>query len=187
MRLLEDNKSWDVEQTPELARLVGDALYEDGRVPEAVKWLDLSCKQRSRLDARNPDRLRSQFSLAVVLHCNGQPNKAIKLLEQVVAVYEQTLEEHHPDRLQSQFHLADAYRIDGQTKRAITLLEQVVEVQERFLAHDDPRLLAWQDSLAHAYTDNGQTKEALMLLKHIVTIKEKLLEDHQDHPNCVVS
>jgi hypothetical protein len=43
LRLLEDKQGCDVDERSKLCLLVGQCLWVDGRIPEAVKWLEESC------------------------------------------------------------------------------------------------------------------------------------------------
>ncbi|KAF6801031.1 phosphorylase superfamily protein, partial [Colletotrichum musicola] len=95
---------------------------------------------------------------------DARTQEAIKLLEHVVEVREETLDEGHPDRLASQHVLARAYQADGRVKEAIELLEHVVEVQEKTLDEGHPHRLASQHTLAYAYEADGRAKEATEVL-----------------------
>jgi hypothetical protein len=50
----------------------------------------------------DPDRLASQHALGVSYWANGQIKDAVRLLEHVVKVRDDTLAETHPDRLASE-------------------------------------------------------------------------------------
>jgi tetratricopeptide (TPR) repeat protein len=185
IRLFEDEQSWDVEEKSKLALQIGRCLRVDGRISEAVRWLEESCKQRAKLDKEDSDRLASQHALAMAYEADGQVKKAVELLEQVVAVREKVLAEDHPNRLASQHELAGAYEADGQVKKAVELLEQVVAVQEKVLAEDHPDRLASQHALAIAYQADGQVKKAVELLEQVVAVREKVLAE--DHPSRLAS
>jgi cytochrome c-type biogenesis protein CcmH/NrfG len=101
----------------------------DGRIREAVVWLESSCQQRSQRSEDDSDRLLSQHVLAMVYRADGQVKKAVVLLEAVVEVRNKVLVADHPDRLASQHVLAMAYQADRQVKKAVALLEAVVEVR----------------------------------------------------------
>ena len=73
-------------------------------------------------------------ALAMAYEANGQVEKAVELLEQVVKIVETTLAETHPDRLASQYVLAIAYRANRQVEKAVELLEQVVKIEGTTLA-----------------------------------------------------
>jgi nucleoside phosphorylase len=137
----------------ELCLLVGRCLRVDGRIREAVRWLEESCLRREALDEDDPDRLLSQHVLAMAYQVGGQVKKAVELLEAVVKARE-TLAADHPDRLASQHELAIAYRADGQVKKAVELLEAVVKAQETLVA-DHPSRFSSQHALAGAYRGDG--------------------------------
>jgi tetratricopeptide (TPR) repeat protein len=134
--------------TSELYLLVGRCLRVDGRIREAVRWLEESCLWREALDEDDSDRLLSQHVLAMAYEADGQVKKAVELLEVVVKARE-TLAADHPDRLASQHALAMAYRADGQVKKAVELLEHVVTVEGGFLRDDHPSRLASLTALTY--------------------------------------
>jgi hypothetical protein len=94
-------------KTSELCLLVGRCLRVDGRIREAVRWLEESCLWRGTMAADHPSRLLSQHVLAIAYRADGQVKKAVELLEAVVKARE-TLAADHPDRLASQHALAMA-------------------------------------------------------------------------------
>ncbi|OCK98381.1 purine and uridine phosphorylase [Cenococcum geophilum 1.58] len=112
LRLLGGKEDCDVEERSELCLLVGQCLQVDGRIQEAVKWLEECCQWRSRLDEKESGRLLSQHMLAMAYEADGQVKKAMELLEHIVAVEAKVLAEEHPSRLASQHALAGAYRAD---------------------------------------------------------------------------
>ena len=185
LRLLENTQDCDVEETSELCLLVGQCLGVDGRIREAVKWLEESCRWRNRLDEDDSDRLLSQYALAIAYKADGQVKKAAELLEHVVAVEEKVQAEEHPDRLASQHELAMAYRADGQVKKAVELLEHVVAVEEKVLAEEHPDRLTSQHALAIAYEADGQVKKAVELVEHVVAVREKV--QAEEHPGRLAS
>ncbi|PVH94209.1 kinesin light chain [Periconia macrospinosa] len=198
LRILEERRGSDIAELSKLCLLVGRCLQVDGRIREAVKWLEESCQQREALDKNDSDRLLSQHELARAYEANGQVKEAVKLLEGVVAIEAEVKEavkllegvvaieaevlaEDYPDRLMSQQELAGAYQVDGQIRKAVGLLKHVVVIRATVLAEDHPHRLMSQHNLAGAYLDNGQVKEALELLEGVVAIRtEVLAEDHPD-------
>jgi tetratricopeptide (TPR) repeat protein len=178
LRLLEGSQAGSAEELSELCLLVGRCLRVDGRIGEAVVWLERSCQQRSQRSEDDSDRLLSQHELAGAYEADGQVKKAVALLEAVVKAKE-TLAADHPSRLASQHALAIAYRADGQVKKAVALLEAVVKARET-LAADHPDRLASQHELAGAYRADGQVKKAVALLEAVVKARETLAADHPD-------
>ena len=153
-----------VDDRGKLCLKVGGCLRVDGRIRDAVSWLEESHDLRKGLPEDHRDRLESQHVLAIAYEADGQVKKAVWLLEHVVAIKERVLAEDHPVRLASQHNLASAYRANGQVKDAVRLLKHVVAIRERVLAEDHPDRLASQAMLASAYQANGQVKDAVRLL-----------------------
>jgi tetratricopeptide (TPR) repeat protein len=185
LRLLEDKQDCEIEERSKLCLLVGRCLRIDGRVREAVRWLEEFCVQRQSLDKGIFDQLLSQHELGIAYRENRQIRKAVKLLEGVVAAHTEIFAEDHASRLASQHELAIAYRENGQIKEAVKLLEDVVSIQAGALVEDHPDRLTSQHVLATAYQANGQIKEAFKLLEGVVAIRTKLLEE--DHPSRLAS
>ncbi|KAF2732280.1 TPR repeat protein, partial [Polyplosphaeria fusca] len=86
LRLLEDKQSHSAEPRSGLCLLVGRCLRVDGRIREAVKWLEESYEQRKELNKSDSKRLLSQHELAIAYQANGQVKEAVALLEGVVAI-----------------------------------------------------------------------------------------------------
>ncbi|KAF2269765.1 TPR repeat protein [Lojkania enalia] len=161
LRLLVDKQGFEAQERSELCLLVGRCLLVDGRIKEAVRWLEESYKGRKTFVKSNLDRLLSQHVLATAYQANGQIKEAVQLLEGVVAIRQKVLAEDHPERLASQHNLATAYQANGQIKEAVQLLEGVVAIRQKVLAEDHPERLASQHNLATAYQANGKIKEAV--------------------------
>jgi tetratricopeptide (TPR) repeat protein len=194
LRLLGGGRDSNVEESSELSELpeqsvlcllVGRCLRVDGRISEAVVWLEKSCQQRRQRSEDDSDQLLSQHVLAMAYRDDGQVQKAVELLQRVVEVQEKTLSPEHPDRLASQHELARAYQADGQVQKAVELLLHVVEVREKTLSPEHPSRLASQHNLAVAYQANGQVKKAVGLLEHVVEVQEKTLSP--EHPDRLAS
>ncbi|RMZ90279.1 hypothetical protein DV736_g2495, partial [Chaetothyriales sp. CBS 134916] len=183
--LLRGDRTVEMRERHDLEVLVGLCLQADGRIKEAVQYLEESFRwRRDHLPSNDPSRLASQHELAIAYEANGQVKDAVQLLEEVVRIRVQTLTEDHPDRLASQHALAIAYQANGQVKDAVQLLEEVVRIKGQKLTEDHPSRLASQHALAMAYQANGQVKDvkdAVQLLEEVVRIKgQKLTEDHPD-------
>jgi tetratricopeptide (TPR) repeat protein len=185
LRLLGSRQECNVQEKAELCLLVGRCLRVDGRIREAVTWLEACCRWRYGLDENNSDRLLSQHVLAMAYRADGQVKKAVELLEHVVAVRKKVQAEEHLDRLASQHMLAGAYEADGQVKKAVELLEHVVAVRKKVLAEEHPDRLASQHELARAYQADGQVKKAVELLEHVVAVRQKV--QTEGHPSRLAS
>jgi tetratricopeptide (TPR) repeat protein len=184
LRLLNRKISVDVHSRARLSLRVGRCLHFDGRVPEAVRWLEECYRCREGLDEDDPDRLSSEHELGVSYQANGQIEDAVRLLEHVVKVQD-TLAETHPNRLQSQHQLGVSYWANGQIEDAVRLLEHVVKVRDATLAETHPNRLASQHQLGFSYQANGQIEDAVRLLEHVVKVRDATLAE--THPNRLSS
>ena len=186
LKVLESNDGEELAVRYDLCMKVGMCLQEDGRVGEAVRWLEETVRWREeKLDDEHPSRLASQHVLAGAYQADGQVGKAVELLEHVVTVEAKVLGEEHLDRLASQHALAIAYQADGQVGKAVELLEHVVAVRAKVLMEEHPDRLASQHALAGAYQADGQVGKAVKLLEHVVAIKAKVLRE--EHPSRLAS
>jgi hypothetical protein len=88
---------------------VGRCLQVDGRIRDAVSWLEESRDRGSSIPEDNSELLLAQHCLASAYRANGQVKEAVQLLEHVVAIRRRVLAEDHPDRLASQHNLARAF------------------------------------------------------------------------------
>ncbi|KAF1965429.1 hypothetical protein BU23DRAFT_604210 [Bimuria novae-zelandiae CBS 107.79] len=86
LRLLKDKQGSSAEEKSELCPLVGRCLQVDGRIREAVRWLEESCEPRKKL----------------AYQANGQVKEGVELLEYVVAVKQRIYRFDHPSRLVSE-------------------------------------------------------------------------------------
>ncbi|OCK87193.1 kinesin light chain [Cenococcum geophilum 1.58] len=186
IRLCNDKEQEGLEVRYELCLKVGQCLWVDGRVREAVAWLEESYYWRkSHLAEDSPGRLLSQHELAAAYHADGQVRKAVELLEHVVAIRKEMLVEEHPDRLASQHELAVVYQADGQVRKAVELLEHVVAIRKEVLVQEHPSRLASQHVLAMAYQADGQVRKAVELLEHVVAVRKEVFVE--EHPSRLAS
>ncbi|KAF2867129.1 kinesin light chain 1 [Massariosphaeria phaeospora] len=190
LRLLNTKTSVNVESRAKLSFWMGRCLNFDGRVPEAVRWLEKLLEhvvkvRDNTLAETHPDRLASQHQLSVFYKANGQIEDAVRLLEHVVKVRDNTLAETHPSRLASQHQLGVSYWANGQIEDAVRLLEHVVKVQDNTLAETHPSRLASQHQLGVSYWANGQIEDAVRLLEHVVKVRDNTLAE--THPDRLAS
>ncbi|KAL2887388.1 pyruvate kinase [Ceratocystis lukuohia] len=167
----------------DLAYLMGGLLLRDGTYQESVKFLEFVSTRQTT--GSNDFMLEVQHELAGAYLENQDLEKAMSLLEHVVATREKTFTVDHPSRLTSQYTLARAYLDDNQVEKAIALLEHVVAIREKTVAVDDPSRLSSQHVLARAYLRDNQVEKAIPLLEHVVATREKTLT--VDHPSRLTS
>lgn len=65
---------------------VGCCLQYEGRIRDAVGWLEESRDLRSNLPEDDANRLASEHTLAMAYQSDGQINDAIQLLQHIVAI-----------------------------------------------------------------------------------------------------
>jgi hypothetical protein len=63
---------------------IGRCSRVDGKIKEAVHWLEESCQLETEIEENHPDRLALQHALALAYQANGQVKEAVQLLELVV-------------------------------------------------------------------------------------------------------
>ncbi|KAJ3335743.1 hypothetical protein HDU93_004571 [Gonapodya sp. JEL0774] len=187
-KVLEGGEGKELAERYDLCFRVGGCLQVDGRVREAVQWLE-RCESGRRdvliLAEDHPSLLTTQNDLAWAYLSDGQVKKAVQLYERVLVTWETTLAGDHPSLLTTQNNLAGAYLSDGQVKKAVQLYERVLAVCERILAEDHPDRLGTQNNLAVAYLSDGQVKRAVQLLQHVVAVRRRT--QREDHPDRVGS
>ena len=179
-RINDDTGGESMEGKRLLCEKVGRCLRVDGRIKEAVVWLEESCRCVGDLAKDDPSKIASQHVLAGAYRANGQVKKANELLEHVVKTREALLVEDHPNRLASQRELAKAYQANGRFKEAVELLEHVLKIKGAVLRKDPSRLVSHNE---HAMADQGsvRAKEVVRAILHIVSTHEAVLvEDHLD-------
>ncbi|KAK3385401.1 hypothetical protein B0H63DRAFT_182369 [Podospora didyma] len=185
-KILQQGKELETEHNARLRQAVGCCLQVEGRIKEAVMYLEQAFQwANTHLTGERPLRLAFMHALAGAYESDGQIKKAVELLEQVVTITKRVQAEDHPNRLAYMHALAGAYKSDGQIKKAVELLEQVVTITKRVLAKDHPNRLASMHALAGAYKSDGQIKKAVELLEQVVTITNRVLA--KDHPNRLAS
>ncbi|RAO73453.1 uncharacterized protein BHQ10_009465 [Talaromyces amestolkiae] len=151
LSLLRADETQGMPQRYQLVYSVGICLYRDGRIREAVCFLEEAAWWTRNEDQKSHSRLASEHVLAIVYHADGQIKLALKRIEHVVAVREKVLTEDHPDRLASEHVLAIVYHADGQLEAAVKLLEHVVAVKEKALTEDHPSRMESQHALMRLY------------------------------------
>ena len=186
IRVLQDTEHMILPRRATLCQKLGEALREDGRTSEAVKWIGRSVSlSEQSLPEENPDRLRSEQELAITYLLHGRVKEAVRMLEKIVAIREKSLAEDHPQRLLSQHEVGRAYLWNGQMKEAVELLKKVVTIKATVLAENDPERLSSQHLLAYAHLSNGQVEKAVQMLQNIVAIKARI--QAEDHPERLES
>ncbi|OAL45572.1 hypothetical protein IQ07DRAFT_576125 [Pyrenochaeta sp. DS3sAY3a] len=172
----------DTYDQSELCLKIGWCLYKDGKTREAIRWMERSCDWRDfYMEDTHPDRLRSQYSLAVAFLENAQAADSIQLLKNVVKAETKALPDDHPERLASLHQLARAYLTNDQFKKCIKLVKWIIAKEATITTDHWLRPLTWHHTLASAYISVGQVDKAIEILEHIIAVESGTVND--DHPD----
>ena len=79
----------------------------------------------------------------------GKLNEAIKLLQEVMEVEQETLGPQHEDYLKSKYQLADCYQKQGNFNEAIKLYKEIMEVQQETIGPQQKDYLNTKYWLSH--------------------------------------
>jgi tetratricopeptide (TPR) repeat protein len=186
-RALQHGGEVDLKEKSDLCYRIGQCLMVEGRIQEAIKYLEEACKWRiGNLTEGHHSRLEFQHVLAVAYKASGRVKEAIKLLKHNVNAEATTLPEDNPARLASRHEhaLAMAYYANGQVDTAVELLRDIVSKREKLDAGHHSRL-ASQHDLAMIYATQGQFNEAVSLFKGVVAVRKGILAEN--HPSLLTS
>ncbi|MFT4164679.1 MAG: tetratricopeptide repeat protein, partial [Microlunatus sp.] len=117
----------------------------------------------------------SRTYLADGYHSAARLDRAVHLLEQILAYMVRVLGPDHPDTLRSRSNLAFASEAAGDLAGAIPLLEQTLADMVRVLGPDHPDTLTSRNNLANAYREAGDLARAVPLLEQTLTDRLRVL------------
>eukprot|EP00121_Abeoforma_whisleri_P003264 Awhi_evm1s2929 len=139
----------------------------------------------------DPERLFVCNNLAVTLHESaGDPDGALKLFKEVLAVRRLILGDEHPDTLDSITNLALQHTERGNYDEALALSEDVVEVTRRILesnGNNDEIVNSSHAliSLAAVHNLMGNHEQAKPMYEEVLEIRSRILgKDHLDTMNA---
>lgn len=178
-----DERSQGTEEMGRLCLKVGKCLRVDGRIREAILWLEKS--RDSNLAQDDEDRLSSQQELAAAYQAHEKAKKAVSILERVIPICTEVLSEDHSNQLASQHQLAREYQANGRAKEALEILQRAIAIEAEVHAEEHLNRLVSQHMLARADEADGQVKEAVRLLERVIAIQAEVLPD--DHPDRLAS
>ncbi len=159
-----------------LAHFFAVCRMDIGKAKESAQLLErIVSMNRILLAHDDPERLDSEYALALACMQNGQHEIATSILEKVVSIRKETLKESHQARLISEHALACAYIGTGQYEPPIEALERLVSIRKETLEESHPKRLALEEWLAYAYLRAGQHARALKLQDKVVQIRRDTL------------
>jgi tetratricopeptide (TPR) repeat protein len=127
----------------------------------------------------------SMHNLATGFANLGRHSDALKLREETLTIYKQTLGPDHPKTLESMMNLANSYAALDRRADALKLREQTLTLYKQKLGPDDPETLQSMNDLADSYAQMGRNADALKLHEQTLTLRKQKLGP--DHPDTLIS
>lgn len=147
-------------------------LSMNGDYTKSLKIFSLVVEKfRSLFPAEHEDIHNAQAGLAFDYISIGQPDQAIRLLEELLGIQGSTGPLHDGDFLTERSKLAKAYLDTGHAGKAVSLLKTVVEECEMTLPPEHPKLLNSQHELAQAYRRCDQLELSVPILEHVFMVE----------------
>jgi eukaryotic-like serine/threonine-protein kinase len=104
-------------------------------------------------------------NLAFSYDDDGRRDEALKLREEVLALYRKVLSPEHPDTLRAMRNLAISYESANRRDEALNLREQVLALRRKVLGPKHPDTISSMKDLANSYAEAGRQQEAIALLE----------------------
>lgn len=143
--------------------------------------LTILAEQLDMLGPGHGDSLRTQQYLAHAEGRNGDPNRAIRLLERVFDDQMAVLHATHGDVLRTRQFIAVNTGESGRRNEAVTLLRALLDVRRDVLGPNDEHYLRTAHILALNLAAVGSPDQAVTLLDDVVTRREKTLGSRHPH------
>ena len=140
---------------------------------------------RTRYGPRHVEVGRRAMNLGNALKSTDRIAEAKPLLEEAVAIWEETLGPDHPETAKALLNLGDVVRMLGEPEQAITPVERALAIQEAALGPDHPDLAASLSILGSTWLDIGDVDQARPLLRRALEIRESSLGP--DHPRVAIT
>jgi serine/threonine protein kinase/lipopolysaccharide biosynthesis regulator YciM len=151
------------------------ALRRRGLLDEAIAMYGQAItlgSETPEIGPDHPDVLHATYNLAITYRDNGQPDKAVPLLEQVLEKQKARLGADDLHTLTTLYSLGLVYLAAGRPEHAVPLFEEALGRYRERLGLDRPETLLAMRRLATAYWDMGQRNRAVSLF-------EQALEQHR--------
>jgi tetratricopeptide (TPR) repeat protein len=124
-------------------------------------------------------------NLALAYQEDGQYERSLPLLENLVAIRKATVGPDHLATLTTLNNLALAYRFTGQQRRAVPLHEEVLARSRLKLGADHPLTITRMGNLAESYRESGRFEQSVPLFEEANTLMKAALGP--DHPDTLVT
>jgi len=162
-----------------------DALAEIFAGQEKYEAVEKVMQEAIRIEsaATHPDPLRLArrvVSLGIARHRMGRAGEAIPLLEQAVAIHEQTFGAEHGETGRRLTELGAAYRAEGRHEEAQKCLRRALRIHQREGGIDSPPAIQALHHLAGSLEDSGDLEGAAEQYEAALTYKLRAIGSNLD-------
>jgi eukaryotic-like serine/threonine-protein kinase len=177
----------DPELQAQMMHVMGDVYDNLGLYSRATSLEQQAVEIRKRvLGSENPDTLKSENNLAVLLAREGRYPQAEQLARETLDVSRRVLGPDNPLTLGSMSNLAILLDHEGHLEEAEQLDRQTLDVSRRVLGPEHPNTLKSMSTLANVVWHEGKYADAEKLDRETLDIRRRVLgPDHPDTLNTM--
>jgi eukaryotic-like serine/threonine-protein kinase len=177
----------DPELQAQMMHVMGDVYDNLGLYSRATSLEQQAVEIRKRvLGPENPDTLKSENNLAVLLAREGRYPQAEQLARETLDVSRRVLGPDNPLTLGSMSNLAILLDHEGHLEEAEQLDRQTLDVSRRVLGPEHPNTLKSMSTLANVVWHEGKYADAEKLDRETLDIRRRVLgPDHPDTLNTM--
>ncbi|MGB7281824.1 MAG: serine/threonine-protein kinase, partial [Candidatus Acidiferrum sp.] len=171
----------------QMMHIMGDVYDNLGLYAQAMPLVQKSVEIQKRvLGPENPDTLKSQNNLAILLARSGHFPEAERLVRETMDTSRRVLGPDAPLTLGSTSNLAILLDHEGRLAEAEQLDRQTLEASRRVLGPEHPSTLKAMMTLANVLWHEGKLAEAEKQDREILDIRRRVLgPDHPDTLNTM--
>ena len=171
----------------QMMHIMGDVYDNLGLYAQAMPLVQNSVEIQKRvLGPENPDTLKSQNNLAILLAREGHFPEAEKLVRETMETSRRVLGPDAPLTLGSMSNLAILLDHEGRLGEAEQLDRQTLDASRRVLGPEHPSTLKAMMTLANVLWHEGKLAEAEKLDRELLDIRRRVLgPDHPDTLNTM--
>lgn len=171
----------DPRRLSSVMEIMGNVLYEQGRLTEALERFQGALESRDRLE---PDGPLAPFTLAnigLVLHEQGRYEDALPILYDVLERRRGELHSQHPALAVSLVSLGATLRRLGRHEEALASLLEALEIREQALGPESPGVVIVLNELGHLWLDMGELSQALDAHQRALAYGTHALDSNHSH------
>ena len=181
---IETGLAKDPELQAQMMHVMGDVYDNLGLYARAMPLVQKSVEIRRRvLGPENPNTLKSENNLAILLARGGHYPEAEKLARETLDVSRRVLGPENPLTLGSMSNLAILLDHGGRLAEAEQLDRQTLDVSRRVLGPEHPNTLKSMMTLANVLWHEGKDADAEKLDRELLEIRRRVLGP--DHPDTL--